>query len=60
MILSPLYDTVSLLHDFRDVTEGSCITAYGKYQESIAQGQSVEFLAEEIKVHGPCNMQVKL
>eukprot|EP00105_Crassostrea_gigas_P035790 XP_019919938.1 PREDICTED: probable asparagine--tRNA ligase, mitochondrial [Crassostrea gigas] len=41
----------------KDVTEGSCITAYGKYQESIAQGQSVEFLAEEIKVHGPCNMQ---
>ncbi|XP_052672674.1 probable asparagine--tRNA ligase, mitochondrial [Crassostrea angulata] len=41
----------------KDVTEGSCITAYGKYQESIAQEQSVEFLAEEIKVHGPCNMQ---
>ncbi|XP_061185236.1 probable asparagine--tRNA ligase, mitochondrial isoform X1 [Saccostrea echinata] len=40
-----------------ELTEGSCITATGRFQESIAKKQNIEFQAEDIKVHGFCNLQ---
>ncbi|XP_078323918.1 asparaginyl-tRNA synthetase-like isoform X1 [Crassostrea virginica] len=40
-----------------EVTEGSCISVFGRFQESIGKEQDIEFLAEEIKVHGACDVK---
>ncbi|XP_062580949.1 probable asparagine--tRNA ligase, mitochondrial [Saccostrea cucullata] len=40
-----------------ELTAGSCITVTGKFQESITKKQNIEFHAEDIKVHGFCELQ---
>ena len=48
------------LISFSEVTEGSCISVFGRFQESIGKEQDIEFLAEEIKVHGACDVKVRV